>query len=55
MKTKKSDTTAPVNKAKVTCLIELPSNTYQKLLTFSMGNGKSTNETVRNLIEKHCK
>lgn len=55
MKSKKTDTTASVSEAKVTYVIELPYNTYEKLLTITVCTGKSTNETVRNLIEEHCK
>lgn len=55
MKPKKTDTTAPASETKVTCLIELSSNTYRKLLIVSVGNAKSINETVRFLIDDHCK
>lgn len=55
MKLEKTDTTALVNKAKVTCVIELPSNTYVKLLTITVCTGKSINETVRFLVEEGCK
>jgi len=55
MKLEKTDTTATVSEAKVTCVIELPSNIYEKLLTLSVCNGKSINETVRFLVEEGCK
>lgn len=55
MKTKKSDTTAPINEAKVTYVLELPIETYAKLLKYGKRNEQLMQETVRNLIEEHCK
>ena len=55
MKIKKSDKTAPVSQAKVTYVIELPFDTYAKLLKYGKRNEQLTGETVRDLIEEHCK
>ena len=55
MKSEKTDTTLPVSEAKVRCVIELPIDTYAKLLKYGKRNEQLMDETVRNLIEEHCK
>lgn len=55
MKPEKTETTAPASEAKVTCVLELPFDTYAKLLKYGKRNEQSMEETVRDLIEEHCK
>ena len=55
MEKEKTDTTTPINEAKVTCAIELPFDTYAKLLKHSKRNDQTIEQTVRNLIEEGCK
>jgi len=55
MKPKKTETTAPVSEAKVTYVLELPFDTYAKLLKHGKRNEQLMEETVRKLIEENCK
>jgi hypothetical protein len=55
MKPEKKETTAPTSEAKVTYVCELPFDTYAKLLKYGKRNEQLMEETVRNLIEEHCK
>jgi len=55
MEKQKTDTTTPINEAKVTYVLELPLDTYAKLLKYGKRNEQLMEETVRNLIENHCK
>ena len=55
MKLEKTDTTLPVSEAKVTYVLELPFDTYAKLLKHGKRNEQLMEETVRNLIDEHCK
>jgi hypothetical protein len=56
MKIKKSDKTGPASKTKVRCLItlDLPFDTYAKILKHGKRNEQSMEEIVRKLIEEHC-
>jgi len=55
MKPEKTDTTAPASEMIVTYVCELPYDTYAKLLKYGKRNEQLMEETVRNLIEEHCK
>jgi len=55
MEKQKSDTTTPINETKVTYVLELPIDTYSKLLKHGKRNEQLMEETVRNLIEEGCK
>jgi len=55
MKPEKTNTTAPASEAKVTYICELPFGTYAKLLKYGKRNEQLMEETVRKLIEEHCK
>ena len=55
MEIEKSDTTTPINETKVTYVLELPIDTYAKLLKHGKRNEQLMEETVRKLIEDHCK
>jgi len=55
MEKQKTDTTTPINETKVTYVLELPFDTYAKLLKYGKRNEQLMEETVRNLIEEGCK
>ena len=55
MKPEKTDTTAPASEMIVTYVCELPFGTYAKLIKHAKYNEQLMAETVRNLIEEHCK
>ena len=55
MEKQKTNTTTPINEAKIAYVLELPYDTYQKLLEYGKGNEQLMEETVRKLIEDHCK
>ena len=55
MEKEKTDTIAPINEAKVTYVLELPLDTYAKLLKYGKRNEQLMEETVRKLIDEGCK
>ena len=55
MKSKKTDKTLLESEKKVPWVLELPFDTYAKLLKYGKRNEQLMEETVRNLIEEHCK
>ena len=52
MKKEKTDTTTPASGTKVTFMLELPFDTYAKLLKQSKRNDQTVEQTVRKLIEE---
>jgi len=55
MEKEKTNTTTPASGTKVTFMLELPFDTYAKLLKHSNCNQQTIEETVRKLIEDGCK